>query len=121
MRGQSSVAGFASHDHVFAQLFLIHHVAMADLAGIVAGKGNRPGCCLADGSAAIVPVLAKTSRDDRGTEEDECNQRYRHDGRKPHEVFYVFEQVLVPTSDLARYAHKIAHGALISGIALSGR
>jgi hypothetical protein len=68
MLGQGSVASLASDHHMLALLFLIHHVGMAGLAGIVAGKGNRPGRDLGDRRASIVAVLSKTVRYDSGAQ-----------------------------------------------------
>ena len=68
---------------------------MARLAGIVAGKGNRPGRYLSDRSAPVVPVLPKTARHDRSAQDNKGNHRYRHDGSEPDEVFYVLKQVRV--------------------------
>ena len=54
-------------------------------------------------------VLAKAARNDGGAQDDERNQRYRHDGGEPNEVFYVLEQVHLPAPDLGREsARKIA-------------
>ena len=89
---------------------------MAGLARIVAGKGDRPVRRLRDRRAAIVPVLPKTARDDSSAQDDERNQRYRHDGRKPDEVFYVLKQVRIPAPDSAPSARRSAQCALIPNI-----
>jgi len=90
------MARLASDHYVLTLLFLSHNVAMAGLASIVTGKGDRPGRRLSDGRPAIVPILPKAARDDGGSQDYECNHRYRHDRNEPNEVFYVFEQVRLP-------------------------
>src|SRR5208282_2459521 len=62
MLGQGPVASLASDDHMLAQFFLIHNIGMAGLAGVVAGKRNRPGRDLADRRASIVAILSETVR-----------------------------------------------------------
>ena len=89
-----SVAGFARDHHMPALLFLIDHVGMADLARIVARKGDGPTRDLADSSAAIVSILAKTLRDDERTQRDECDQCNRHDCREPDEMFSILKQAV---------------------------
>ncbi len=79
---------------MLALLFLVDDVGMAGLAGVVAGEGHGPGGDLGDGGAAIVPVLPKAARDDDGAQDDECDQRDRHDGGEPDEVFNILEQVV---------------------------
>ena len=96
MLSLSSMASLTSDDHMFALLFLIHNVAVARLACIVAGEGHWPGRGLSNRSAAIVPILPKAARDDSSAQHDECNHRDRHDGRQPDEVLYVFKQVRLP-------------------------
>ncbi len=100
MFGESSVAGFASHNHMLAKLFLIHDVGMAGLASLVTGKRNWPGGDLADRVATVVSVLPKTMRYDSGPQHYECHQRYCHDGCQPNQVFDVLKQIRVPCATL---------------------
>jgi len=79
-----------------ALLLLIDDIGMACLTRIVARKDNRPGRDLRDRCAPIVPVLAKTPRNDSGPQDDEGNHAYCHDGSEADEVFYVFKQFLFP-------------------------
>ena len=87
-----TVAGLARNNHMPALLLLIDDVGMAGLARIVARKGNRPSCDLRDRCAPIVPVLAKAPRNNCGTQDDEGNHSYCHDGSEADEVFYVLKQ-----------------------------
>jgi len=80
VNGLGSVAGFASDDHMLTLLFLINDVGMAGLAGVVAGKGNGPSGGFSDGISAIVAILPKTGRDDRGAQDGEDNHRYHNNG-----------------------------------------
>jgi len=100
--GQGPVAGLAGHDHMLALLLLIYDVAMADLTGIMAGEGYRPGRCLGDRSPAIVPVLAKAARNDGGAEHDKRDHRDGYDYSEPDEMFQVLEQVPIPAPDSRR-------------------
>ena len=79
MLGQGPVASLASDHHMLAQLFLIHDVGMAGLAGLVPGKRNRPGRDLADRRASIVAVLPKAARYDRSPQNDESHQPRYYD------------------------------------------
>src|SRR5271165_2461830 len=112
MPGLGSVAGFASDHHVLALLFLLNHVDVASLAHIVTGEGHGSGRDLGNGVTAIVSVLAKTVRDNEGTERDEGNQCNHHDRRKPNEMFNVLKQVVRPTPDASRAIWRDALGYL---------
>ena len=90
----SSVAGFARDHDMLALLLLIHDIAVADFANVVAGEGHGPGRDLSNRCAAIVSVLAETGGDDEGAQADERNQCDGHDRHEPDEVFDVFEQVV---------------------------
>ncbi len=92
----STVAGLARNNHMPALLLLIDDVGMACLARIVARKGNGPGCDLRDRCAPIVSVLAKTPGNNSGTQNDEGNHGYCHDGSEANEMFYVLKQFLFP-------------------------
>ena len=103
MPSLGTVAGLARNNHMPALLLLIDDVGMACLTRIVARKDNRPGRDLRDRCAPIVPVLAKTPRNDSGTQDDEGNHPYDHDGSEADEMFYVLKQFLFPylTSEAA--------------------
>jgi hypothetical protein len=96
MPSLGTVAGLARNNHVPALLLLIDHVGMTSLARIVARKDNRAGCDLRDRCAPIVAVLAKTPRNDSGTQDDEGNHPYDHDGSEADQMFYVLKQFLFP-------------------------
>jgi hypothetical protein len=96
MPALGTVAGLARDNHMPALLLLIDDVGMTCLARIVARKDNRPGGDLRNRSAPIVPVLAKTPRNNSGTQDDEGNHAYDHDGSKADEMFYVLKQFLFP-------------------------
>ncbi len=89
-----TVAGLARNNHMPALLLLIDDVGMTCLARLVARKGNRPGRDLRDRCPPIVTVLAKTPRNDSGTQDDEGNHGYYHDGSDADEMFYVLKQFL---------------------------
>ena len=92
MPSLGTVAGLARNHHMPALLLLIDDVGMTSLARVVARKDNRPGCDLRNRGAPIVSVLAKTPRNDSGTQDDEGNHPYDHDGREANEMFYVLKQ-----------------------------
>ena len=89
--GQGPVASLASDNHMLAKLFLIHDVGMTGLARAVPGKRNRSRGDLADRRAAIMAILTKTARHDRGAQDHERDQRYYHDDNEPEEVFGVLK------------------------------
>ena len=91
-----SVAGFAGNDHVPALLFLLHHIGVAGLAGIVSGKGHWPRSGLRDGSSAIVAVLSETMRDDRCAQGHKYDQQDHDDHSEPNQVFCVLEHFPLP-------------------------
>lgn len=96
MPALSTVAGLARNNHMPALLLLIDDVGMACLTRIAARKGNRPSGDLRDRSTPIVPVLAKTPRNNSRTQDDEGNHAYHHDSSEADEVFYVLKQFLFP-------------------------
>ncbi len=114
-----TVAGLARNNHMPALLLLIDDVGMTCLARIVARKGNRPGRDLRDCCPPIVSVLAKTPRNDSGSQDDKGNHGYRHYGSKANEMFYVLKQFLFPylTSEVAyaRQSVVILDTSLYSG------
>ena len=113
--GLGSMAGLASHHYMFALLLHIHHVGVTGLASLVAGKGNRPGGCLADGGTAVVPVLPKTARHERGSQDHKCDHSNYHDGREPDKVFCVW------TSSSLFASITIASAPSCRGIFMPGR
>lgn len=106
MLGLGSMTGFARDDYVAALLFLIDHVGMTGLAGFVAGKGDGAGRGLGDGSATVVPILAKAFGDDGGAQDDEGNHGDGYHSRDTDEMFDVLEQVNTP--DAGRELRAIA-------------
>lgn len=94
-----TVAGFARDDDMPALLLLVDDVGMAALANIVAGKGHGTGSDLSDGGATVVSILPEAARNDSRPQDDEGNQRNRHDSGEPDEVFDVLQQVESPSPD----------------------
>ena len=90
------VASLASHDRMLAKFFLIHHVGVAGLAGVVPGKRNRPRRDLSDRRPSIVAVLPKTAWHHRRSQDHECHQRDCDHGGQPNQVFDILEQGRVP-------------------------
>jgi len=87
---------------MLALFFLVNHIRMASLAYVVASKGNWPGRNLSDSSAAIMPVLPKTARNQCSAQGGEQGHRDRHNHGEPDEVFCVLEQWIIPWQDSAR-------------------
>ena len=56
------MASFAVHMRMLAFALHVEDITVAGFACLVTGKLDRPGCNLADGSAAIMPVLPEASR-----------------------------------------------------------
>jgi len=94
MSGLSTMAGLTWNYHVFAEFLLIDNIGMAGLADLVTGVGNGAGGGFRDGVTPVMAVLAEGARDDRSAQQDERDQRYRHDNSETDEVLYVFEQKL---------------------------
>lgn len=107
MPSLGTVAGLARNNHMPALLLLIDNVGMACLTCSVARKDNRPGGDLRDRRAPVVSILAKTSRNDSGTQDHEANHTYRHNGGEANEMFYVLKQFLFPhLTSGQRYAQR---------------
>ena len=69
--GQRPVAGFAIHVRVLPVFFLIQHVGVANLAGLVPGEIDRTGRDFGQCIAAIVAVLSETSRHKKAPDHQE--------------------------------------------------
>lgn len=102
MTAQRAMARLTGDNHVLALLFLIYDVGMAALANVVAGKRDRPGRSLRNGSTAIVPVLSKAARNDSRAQNDESDYCYGYDDSKPDEVFDVLKQCRLSAPDSRR-------------------
>lgn len=94
--GLGSVASLASNDYVLAKFLLIGDVAMAGLAGVVPGEGNRAGRDFVKSRAAIVAILPKAVGHYGSAQNHEREQRDHDHDREPKQVFDVFEQVCGP-------------------------
>jgi len=79
---QWSVACFAVHVSMLAFALHIEHLAVASFASLVAGELDWPGCNLADGRAAIVPILSKAPRNDVVSNDKEDDERENEESRE---------------------------------------
>ncbi len=113
--GLGSMAGLASHDYMFALLLLIHHVGVTGLASLMTGKGNRPGGYFGDRITAVVPVLPKTARYERDSQDHKRDHSNYHDGREPDKVFCVFESLHEWTSSSRIRLNNDCLGAQLPG------
>ena len=103
--GLRAVTVLAWNDGVFPKLFLIDDFGVAGLAYLVSRMGNGAGREFSDGVSAVMTVLAKRARNDRGAQQDEPDQREDHHGGEPDEMFGVFEQSLTLAPDCGRLHH----------------
>ena len=88
---QRSVAGFAVHVRMFALALHIQHIGVAGFASLVAGKLHGVGGDLANGGAAIVPVLSKTLRNDVTSNNKKDNKGENKKSRKSEEMPGILE------------------------------
>src|SRR5208337_2249280 len=91
MLGERPVARLACNSLVYAFALYVEDIGVAALANLVAGVGNRERSDLGDCLAAIMSVLSKTARDERGTQHDESDDTYQKDAGHPEEVPRIFE------------------------------
>ena len=82
---QRPVAGLAVDVRMLAGLLCVEHIAVAGLAGLVAGEVDRACGNLADRIPAVVPILSKAPRDDKaahGQEDQEGDQKNRRESKQ---------------------------------------
>jgi len=78
---QRPVAGLAIHMRVLAGFFLVEDLTMAALAGRVAGEIDWPRADFRHGIAAIMPVFAKTLRNQKSPyDQEQENARDKNPG-----------------------------------------
>ena len=79
---QRPVARFAVHVRMLAFALYIEDIAVTGFTRLVPGKLYRPCCNLADGSAAVVPVLPKASRNHVMSNDEEDDEGENEESRK---------------------------------------
>jgi len=79
--GLRSVTGLTWDGNVPSQLLLVDNVGVAGLANVVTRIGNRPRRNFGDRSAPVMAILAKTARNNCGSDGNKQNHcRNHHDG-----------------------------------------
>ena len=73
---------------------MIDNVGVTAFTDFVTGMGDWACCHFSNGSAAVVSVLAEGFGNDSGAQDDERDERDRHDSSEPKKVFDVLEQNL---------------------------
>jgi hypothetical protein len=91
MPALSTMTGFARNVGMSPELLLIDDLGVANFANLMTGEGWGSSGDLGDGVAPIVAVLSEALGNNRGTQDDEKEQRQQHNGGKSDEMFDVLE------------------------------
>ena len=99
--GERPMAGFASDDNMLSLILLFGHFRVTAFTDGMASVSDRTSRYFSNGGASIVTILTEGSGNDCRSEPDEGHDADRHEASEADEVFYVFEQVLLPRQNLS--------------------